>query len=93
MRFIILAALAVAGCASNSGVVPVGGDQFMVARQAATGLGGQGNLKGEALTEANAYCARQGKTMELVKTWQNEGPYLLGKYPRTEVTFRCVTPA
>src|SRR5205807_8672583 len=44
-------------CASNSGVVPIGPDTFMISRQAATGFTGSGNLKADALREAKQYCA------------------------------------
>lgn len=37
----------VTGCASNSGVVPIGPDTFMVSRQAATGFSGSGTLKAD----------------------------------------------
>src|SRR3982074_3284125 len=38
--WIFLPVLAVAGCAANSGVAPLGGDAFVVTRQAATGFSG-----------------------------------------------------
>lgn len=39
----------VTGCASNSGVVPIGPDTFMVSRQAATGFSGSGTLKSRSI--------------------------------------------
>lgn len=84
----IVAALLV-GCASNSGVVPVGEGTLMIARQAATGFPGTGKIKTEALKEAGQYCAAQNKTMDIIKLYENEGPYIFGRYPRVELTFRC----
>ena len=81
---------ALAGCAANSGVVPMGAGSFMVARQAATGFSGTGNLKADALKDASVYCAERGQDFEVITATQNEGPFVLGKYPRAEVTFRCI---
>lgn len=63
MKIIITAVtfIIIAGCASNSGVVPIGPETFMVSRQAATGFSGLGTLKADALEEANEYCIKQNK--------------------------------
>jgi len=55
-RIVFLSAILVCGCASNSGVVPIGQETYMVSRQAATGFSGSGTLKAEAFAEAKAYC-------------------------------------
>ncbi len=52
--------LMLAGCASQSGVVPNGQGGDLIAKQAATGFPGLGNLKAEAMGEANQYCQSQG---------------------------------
>ncbi len=78
------------GCAANSGVVPMGAGSFMVARQAATGFSGIGNLKADAIKDASVYCADHGQDFEVITATQNEGPFIFGKYPRAEVTFRCI---
>lgn len=78
-----------AGCASTTGVTPMGRGTYMIAKQAATGIGGLGNLKAEALQEADKHCAGMGKELEVVATQENEGPFVFGKYPRAEVQFRC----
>ena len=44
-KIVIVAAVFLAGCASNSGVTPIGQDTYMVSRQAATGFSGSGCLK------------------------------------------------
>jgi hypothetical protein len=53
--FCALTALLVAGCASQTGVVPNGGG-YLIAKQAATGFPGLSNLKAESMGEANQYC-------------------------------------
>jgi hypothetical protein len=89
---LILATFAalLAGCAATSNIVPMGGDTYMMSKQAATGFPGLGNLKAEVLTEANAYCAKAGKKMQATQTSESRPPYILGNYPRAEVQFSCV---
>jgi hypothetical protein len=81
------------GCAVNSGVVATGPDTFMVSRQAATGFSGLGDLKAQALREANKYCADKGKSMQEINTSESKPPYILGNFPRVEVEFRCLDVA
>ncbi len=81
----------VAGCASNSGIIPIGKDTYMVSRQAATGFSGSGTLKAEAFQEASAHCAKQGKSLQVVSTQEAQPPFLLGNYPKAEVQFMCLT--
>ena len=50
--FCALSALMVAGCPSQTGVVPNGQGGYLIAKQAATGFPGLGNLKAEAMGEA-----------------------------------------
>jgi hypothetical protein len=85
----VLSALWLFGCASYTGVVPMGQDTFMIAKQQATGFPGLGNMKAEILTEANQHCAQQGKEMVVVNTTESQPPYVFGNYPRAEVQFRC----
>ncbi len=93
MRIIwCLCLVSLAACASNSGVAPMGQDTYMVSRQAATGFSGSGDLKAEALREANEYCLAQKKSMEVLNTVEAKPPYLLGNYPKAEVQFKCIVP-
>lgn len=86
-----IAVAVVAGCASNTGVVPMGRDTYMIAKQQATGFPGLGNIKAEAIGEASRYCADQGKVLEVVSASETQPPYILGNYPRAEIQFRCAT--
>lgn len=87
---IIVAALILAGCASNSGVVQMGPNSYFVSRQAATGLSGLGSLKAEAMAEAGQHCTAQGKTVDITDENDTKPPYIFGRYPRTEIRFRCI---
>jgi hypothetical protein len=80
-----------AACASSSGVVPIGKDTYMLSRQAASGFSGTGNLKADALREANQYCASLNKSVQVVSTHEAQPPYILGNFPKAEVQFMCVT--
>jgi hypothetical protein len=85
--------LAQIGCASNSGVVSLGADRFMVSRQAATGFTGLGTLKADALREAEQHCAKNSKVVHVLKSTESEPPYVFGNFPRAEVEFLCLQPA
>lgn len=92
MNKVIYCALAtlVTGCASNSGVVPIGPATFMVSRQAATGFSGSGTLKADAFQEANQYCLSQNKKLQVVNTAEAQPPYIFGNFPKAEVQFKCL---
>jgi len=88
-KFILVAALLVAGCAANSGVFSSGSSTFTVSRQAATGFSGSGNIKAEAMTEANDYCQSRNLQMEVVSVKEAQPPFILGNFPKAEVVFKC----
>jgi hypothetical protein len=87
---VLVLSIALTGCAANSGIAPLGADTFVVSRQAATGFSGSGNLKGEALTEANQYCTGQGKALFVTNTKEAAPPYVMGNFPKAEVEFMCL---
>ena len=82
--------LAVCACASHTGVVPMGEDTYMIAKQQATGFPGLGNMKAEIIAEGNRYCADLGKKFQIVSTQETQPPYVLGNYPRAEIQFMCL---
>jgi len=88
-QFVIIVAVLLVSCASNSGVVEIGDGELFIAKQAATGFPGTGKIKTEALQEATAHCSSQGKSLNVLKLHENEGPFVLGKYPRVELNFEC----
>ena len=91
IRYSLIAAIiTLAGCASNSGIMPIGKDTFMVSRQAATGFSGSGTLKAEAFQEANGYCEELGKSLQVVRTNEAAPPYILGNFPKAEIQFMCL---
>jgi hypothetical protein len=89
-KIIIVGSLALAGCASNSGIVAMGQDTYFVSRQAATGFTGMGTLKAEAIGEAVQFCGTKGKALQVVSSSDAKPPYILGNFPKTEMQFKCV---
>ena len=90
-RMLFTVVVLLSGCASNSGVVPIGKDTFMVSRQAATGFSGSGTLKAEAFQEASIYCSGLGKTLQVISTHEASPPYILANFPKAEIQFMCLS--
>lgn len=89
---VVMAALAVTGCAMNSGVTTIGPETYVVSRQAATGFSGLGTLKPQALAEANEKCAATRRVPHVVRTQESKPPYIFGNFPRVEIEFMCLAP-
>jgi len=88
---IAFVAVLLGACASNSGVVKMGDDTYFISKQAATGFTGLGSLRGDAMRDAYSQCSKTGKSVEVTNTDQSHPPFLLGNFPRVDITFRCVT--
>ncbi|WP_245423171.1 hypothetical protein [Shewanella frigidimarina] len=87
---IIPLVLVLAGCAQNSGIIPMGGETYMVSRQAATGFTGMGTLKAEAMTEAYAQCQKSKKMVKVLENIDAKPPFIFGNFPKTEIRFKCI---
>lgn len=83
--------LMLSGCASHTGVIPMGKDTYMIAKQQATGFPGLGNMKAEIIVEGSTYCSSVGKEFQIVSTHETQPPYVFGNYPRAEIQFMCLT--
>ena len=90
MRAVILASLVLAGCATNSGVVPIGQGTYFIEKQAATGFSGMGTLKSEVLQEAGRHCAASNKDMQVISMTEAQPPFIFGNYPKADIQFKCV---
>lgn len=88
---VALVALTLSACASHTGVVPMGRDTYMLAKQQATGFPGLGNMKAEIIGEASRHCTGLGKEFQIVSAQETQPPYILGNYPRSEIQFMCLT--
>jgi hypothetical protein len=78
------------GCASHTGIIPMGRDSYLIAKQQATGFPGLGNMKAEIIGEASRHCAGLGKELQIMSTNETQPPYILGNYPRSEIQFMCL---
>lgn len=89
MRIIIsiAALLTLFGCATNSGIVDLGGGNYVYEKEDAMAYNGN-STKVEILKEAAAFCAKQGKQMVVQSSTAK--PYTLGSsYAGAEVQFSC----
>jgi len=88
--FIVIIAVT-SGCATTStGPTSAGNNTYVISRQEGAFPSGTEPLLAEAIAEANAFCINQGRTMNLINTHENQGPYILFNYPKATVTFSCV---
>ena len=79
--------LALSGCATNSGIVDLGGGNYVYAKEDAWGWSGNAT-KVEILKEAAAFCAKQGKQMSVQSS--DAKPYMpYSSYAGAEVQFSC----
>jgi hypothetical protein len=87
-KLVVFTVCALAGCASQTGIVPTGSDSFMVSRQDNGFTAAVGSLKAENLKEAAQYCASKGQKFEVKASEDIERA--LGKIPQSTLYFRCV---
>jgi hypothetical protein len=80
------ALLLLAACAS-SGVVQTGPDTYMVANSE-WGFTSGGYQKAKAIAEADRYCGRLGRQIEVIGSTQHGVEF--GKTPSAEVDFKCL---
>jgi hypothetical protein len=83
-----LALLALAGCA-NTGVVPMDKGTYLVAKKSPqVGFGPPIGIKGEAYSEANDFCAKEGKVVETLKFEQTDSGF--ARAAAVSLEFRCI---
>jgi protein involved in sex pheromone biosynthesis len=85
----ILSLLLLSGCSEKSGVYASGSGTHSITNQAATGFSGKQDIRTNAYKQAATFCRNKGRDFEVIKMDENEGPYILGKYPRVTLQFKC----
>jgi hypothetical protein len=87
--FAVSTVLLLSACATpTTGVVPRGEGLSTVTHQGSGGWVSTESLKVAAIQEADANCQRNGKRVKVVHTKEiPAGP--LGRWPESEVLFRC----
>ncbi|WP_030129901.1 hypothetical protein [Pseudomonas sp. QTF5] len=89
MRIVIstVALLALSGCATNSGIVDLGGGNYVYEKEDAMAYNGS-SVKVEILKEAAAFCKKQGKALSVQSSAAKPyNPY--SSYAGAEVQFSC----
>lgn len=85
---VVVLGLTVAGCATNSGIVPAGDGNYTVMRQGSGAWVTTAKLKGIASKEAADYCESREKTLKVIYVKEiPAGPF--GRWPEAEVLFTC----
>ena len=74
----LLLALGIAGCASNSAVVKIGEDTYKIYRRAATGFASETTIREMIVLEASEYCIRQGKVSKVLQIRRESSPIHFG---------------
>lgn len=87
-RYVIFAALTLAGCAQSSGAMRMGPDTYSVSVHAAPVLGGVTGAQRRALQEAAETCAAQGREMLVTNMSSGRSSHLPGG--TVEATFQCL---
>lgn len=80
------------GCGTNTGVQPLADDTFKIFKRGSTGFVGSEKIRSDVELQASEYCARKGKSMQVMNVITGQPPYILGNFPKAEVQFRCVDP-
>ena len=76
------------GCAST-GVVATGKDTYLIAKKSPqVGFGPPIGIKGEAYTEANEFCTKEGKVVETLKLEQTNSGF--ARAAAVSLEFRCI---
>ena len=88
---LLLCLIFLSSCASHTGVLSIGKDTYLIAKQQATGFPGLGNMKAEIISEGVEFCKKMGKEFQIISTQETQGPYIFGHYPRSEIQFMCLS--
>lgn len=87
-KLFALLSVALAACATNTGIVEIGDNHYMYANQDWMAYSGA-TVKVEMIKEARAFCAKQGKKMSLLgQASQDYAMY--SSAASAEIQFQCV---
>lgn len=88
-HLVVFPMILASGCANTSGIVPLGGDIFLISRSE-KGFDVTGSaVKADAILEAYEYCLSLNKGLEIVKTSQKDMvPFKSDA--QAEIEFKCI---
>ncbi len=75
---------------SDSGVIPLGNNAFIVSKQAANDSSGVGSIKAEALHETSTQCLNDGRAVDIQNIQETRPSWWHGVHAQIEIRFRCI---
>lgn len=85
---IALLVVGLSACA-NTGIVPMDKGTYLIAKKSPqVGFGPPIGIKGEVYTEANEFCAKEGKTVETLNLEETNAGF--ARSAAVSLKFRCV---
>lgn len=89
MKIFMSLVLLLAGCATNSGIIPDGKDSYIVIVSGGHRFTSSGDLKIEAYKDAYAYCKKQGLQLETIFERSVQAG-VLANSSEVELKFKCI---
>jgi hypothetical protein len=84
----VMCVVALSACASGGPVKTGPNTYYLTKKSASCGIGGGEGAKADLLREANAFCAKQGKQIQMLDAKAEKGtPFV--RCASAELTFRC----
>ena len=85
---IVLMGILVAGCATSTGVIPMGQNTYMVSNRSMAPGASLGAAKAAVLVEAKDFCQSKGNDFKTLNT--TDVPRSFGQMPEAAIQFECV---
>jgi hypothetical protein len=82
--------LLLTACAIDTGIVPLTDHTFTLSKQAATGFSGIEGVRESVRQEASQFCGNLQKKLKVISSYETQPPYILGNFPKADMTFTCV---
>jgi hypothetical protein len=89
-KVIFLLVIAVAGCATKTGVISTSQDNFMILKQGSGFWVSPSTIVAEVTQEAGQHCAYKGKVLEILNIRKEDTGFRPGAFPEAEIHFKCV---
>jgi len=89
-QLIVLSAatLFLAGCSAPGGVIPIGNDFYMIAKDGSFTTFNGSTVKAELYHEANDFCQKQNRRLQPINSSARDSGY--ARYANAELQFRCL---
>ena len=90
MKIVLLVALFLTACATNSGVIPDGKDAYILIVSGGHRFTSSGDLKVDAYKDANSYCKALDKQLETISERSIQAG-VLANSSEVELKFKCIS--